>query len=227
MMLAWSGKCSQTRTPGTLVAMVRNGPRTSAGASGFGSQVSRWLGPPDSQMRITALRPRRCPRRGPLSPAAQQGRQRQARHPGEARLQEPPPRADPDQVGSGGLQRIGAEGAGMFCGMASAGMEGKGHEEPPFLGRFQEYSSNEDRPDHAPATANLDRSAEAIGEASFRVDPQAVVDRGRHVLRGHRVGRRVSPVLVAGAVDASRPGCRRRRRRPGTRSASGRGRPAC
>ena len=40
MMLAWSGKCSQMRTPGTLVAMDPNGPRTSPGASGFGSQVS-------------------------------------------------------------------------------------------------------------------------------------------------------------------------------------------
>ena len=44
------------RTPGTLVAMDPKGPRTSLGASGFGSQVSSWLGPPDSQMRITALR---------------------------------------------------------------------------------------------------------------------------------------------------------------------------
>jgi hypothetical protein len=31
------------------VEIVRSGPRTSADASGFGSKVSKWLGPPSSQ----------------------------------------------------------------------------------------------------------------------------------------------------------------------------------
>src|SRR5262249_61436787 len=44
--LASRGMCSQIRKPGTLVGMVPNAPRTSAGASGFGSQVSSWLCPP-------------------------------------------------------------------------------------------------------------------------------------------------------------------------------------
>jgi hypothetical protein len=34
------GRCSQTRMPGTLVAMLPNVPRTSAGAFGFMSNVS-------------------------------------------------------------------------------------------------------------------------------------------------------------------------------------------
>src|SRR5947208_2914098 len=37
---AKSGKCSQTCTPGTSVAMGENSPRISAGASGFMSKVS-------------------------------------------------------------------------------------------------------------------------------------------------------------------------------------------
>jgi hypothetical protein len=40
------GKCSQTLIPGTLVAIDPNSPRTSAGARGFRSTVSMWLGPP-------------------------------------------------------------------------------------------------------------------------------------------------------------------------------------
>ena len=40
------GMCSQTRSPGTLVAIEPNSPRTSAGAFGFMSTVSMWLGPP-------------------------------------------------------------------------------------------------------------------------------------------------------------------------------------
>src|SRR6185369_3131796 len=55
-MVAWSGKYSEMRTPGTLVHVEPNGPRTSLGAAGFGSHVSSWLGPPDNQIRITALR---------------------------------------------------------------------------------------------------------------------------------------------------------------------------
>src|SRR5690242_11942559 len=53
MIRACSGRCSLTRMPGTLVGMEANGPRTSAGASGLGSHMSIWLGPPDSQKRIT------------------------------------------------------------------------------------------------------------------------------------------------------------------------------
>src|SRR5690242_10933315 len=41
--------------PGVRVAMVRYGPRISVEASGLGSQVSIWLGPPDSQKRMTAF----------------------------------------------------------------------------------------------------------------------------------------------------------------------------
>jgi hypothetical protein len=41
-----SGRCSQTRTPGTTVAIVWYSPRISAGASGLGSNVSRCDGPP-------------------------------------------------------------------------------------------------------------------------------------------------------------------------------------
>src|SRR5262249_53873080 len=38
---------------GTLVRMGRKGPRISAGASGFRSKVSMWLGPPLAQNRMT------------------------------------------------------------------------------------------------------------------------------------------------------------------------------
>ena len=37
------GRCSLIRTPVNLVATESNGPRISEGASGFGSNVSRWL----------------------------------------------------------------------------------------------------------------------------------------------------------------------------------------
>src|ERR1700684_32299 len=40
------GKISEISTPETLVLMGLNGPRMEAGASGFISQVSNWLGPP-------------------------------------------------------------------------------------------------------------------------------------------------------------------------------------
>ena len=55
MMLAWSGRCSLTRIPGTFVGIDPNGPRTSVGASGFGSHESMWLNPPDSQKRMTEV----------------------------------------------------------------------------------------------------------------------------------------------------------------------------
>src|SRR5256885_81606 len=38
---------------GTWVRIGRSGPRISAGASGFRSKVSRWLGPPLAQKRTT------------------------------------------------------------------------------------------------------------------------------------------------------------------------------
>src|ERR1700733_9000292 len=40
------GKISEISIPETLVLMGLNGPRMEAGASGFISQVSNWLGPP-------------------------------------------------------------------------------------------------------------------------------------------------------------------------------------
>src|SRR5437867_4281135 len=54
------GKCSQICIPVTFVAVGLNGPRTVAGAAGFMSQVSSWLGPPtrNSAMRFTS--PARC-----------------------------------------------------------------------------------------------------------------------------------------------------------------------
>ena len=41
--------------PGTFVAIGLNSPRYSAGASGFGSKVSRWLGPPARLMKIAEV----------------------------------------------------------------------------------------------------------------------------------------------------------------------------
>src|SRR5690242_8150896 len=38
--------------PGTLVLIALYGPRTSAGASGFGSKVSSWLGPPTRNRKM-------------------------------------------------------------------------------------------------------------------------------------------------------------------------------
>src|SRR4051794_10269275 len=54
-MAAWRGSNSPTRRPGVFVAKVPNGPRYSAGASGLGSSVSRWLHPPRSQTRMIAV----------------------------------------------------------------------------------------------------------------------------------------------------------------------------
>jgi hypothetical protein len=47
------GNSSVTRTPVVRVGMVANGPRTSAGALGLGSNVSRWLGAPHSHSTMT------------------------------------------------------------------------------------------------------------------------------------------------------------------------------
>jgi len=43
------GKCSQTVTPGILLAIGLNSPRISGGASGFMSNMSRWLGAPGEE----------------------------------------------------------------------------------------------------------------------------------------------------------------------------------
>src|SRR5262245_16982344 len=53
--LANSGNSSQTSIPGTADLIGPNGPRISAGASGFGSNVSNWLGPPHIQNRMTEV----------------------------------------------------------------------------------------------------------------------------------------------------------------------------
>ena len=70
---AWSGNSSQMSMPGTAVRIGRNGPRISAGASGFGSNVSNWLGPPHIQKRMTDVR-RRCG----IAPGANSRRERQS-----------------------------------------------------------------------------------------------------------------------------------------------------
>ncbi len=54
-MEACRGRCSENLTPGMVVWMVEKGPRTSAGASGLGSHISIWLGPPESQNNTTAF----------------------------------------------------------------------------------------------------------------------------------------------------------------------------
>ena len=50
------GKISLIWMPGTLVLIGWNGPRISAGAFGFMSHVSSWLGPPtrNSMMQLTS-----------------------------------------------------------------------------------------------------------------------------------------------------------------------------
>src|SRR5262245_65757690 len=47
------GSMSDRMMPGTLVGMVPNSPRYSAGAFGLGSHMSRWLGPPRIHRIIT------------------------------------------------------------------------------------------------------------------------------------------------------------------------------
>ena len=68
--------CSLMCVPGILVLMGLNSPRMLAGASGFGSQMSMWLGPPCRNTMITdfalaeAARPRRtCRPHWPALPA--------------------------------------------------------------------------------------------------------------------------------------------------------------
>src|SRR5436309_86429 len=50
------GNFSQIWMPGTLVEMVPNSPRMAASASGLGSKVSIWLGPPSIHSRMHDFR---------------------------------------------------------------------------------------------------------------------------------------------------------------------------
>ena len=66
-MVAMRGNSSQICMPGTLVLMGLNSPRISTGASGFGSKVSCWGGPPCNQRNITFFAlPKVLPRSGLL-----------------------------------------------------------------------------------------------------------------------------------------------------------------
>src|SRR6266853_3600601 len=49
------GMTSLSQIPGTLERSVLNSPRTFDGASGLGSQMSMWLGPPCRKIRMTDL----------------------------------------------------------------------------------------------------------------------------------------------------------------------------
>ena len=49
------GMCSLMCVPGILVLIGLNSPRMFAGASGLGSQISMWLGPPCRKIMITVL----------------------------------------------------------------------------------------------------------------------------------------------------------------------------
>src|SRR4051812_25904436 len=55
MMRAERGRNSLMMIPGTAVLMWPNSPRYSSGASGLGSQVSCWAGPPRIQRMMTEL----------------------------------------------------------------------------------------------------------------------------------------------------------------------------
>ena len=55
MTFASPGMCSQIETPGADVAIGRNSPRISSGASGFRSHMSIVAGPPASQIWITPV----------------------------------------------------------------------------------------------------------------------------------------------------------------------------
>src|SRR5579883_840413 len=55
-IFACRGRCSLICTPGTLVLIGLNSPRTSTGAFGLRSYMSMWLGPPASHTRMTDLR---------------------------------------------------------------------------------------------------------------------------------------------------------------------------
>ena len=132
MMPARSGRCSPKRTPGTRVAMELNGPRISLGAVGLGSKVSMWLGPPESQTRITAVfcavlpgvaaLARYCNRPGSDSPAIP-ARPVCTNH-AASRLES----GQNQQVVVGCAKPTPA----VLGVMALAGMERMGHDDPPF-----------------------------------------------------------------------------------------------
>ena len=81
-------------------AMAPNSPRTSAGASGFGSQVSNWLCPPLATITMTDFarpNPEESPRPTPLPFASRACRRRQAGEPHQA------PDAQPLAAGHGAV----------------------------------------------------------------------------------------------------------------------------
>src|SRR5579871_5284101 len=53
MIFAHIGSKSPRRMPGTFVSIVPNSPRYSSGASGLGSHMSIWLGPPRIHRMMT------------------------------------------------------------------------------------------------------------------------------------------------------------------------------
>ena len=53
LRVAMRGSNSVKWTPGVLVGMTPKGPRYSIGASGFGSNVSNWLGAPQRKTNRT------------------------------------------------------------------------------------------------------------------------------------------------------------------------------
>jgi len=55
LRIAVCGRSSVKWAPGVRVAMTPNGPLYSAGAFGFGSNVSKWLGAPQRKTKITDL----------------------------------------------------------------------------------------------------------------------------------------------------------------------------
>ncbi len=105
---AVSGKCSQTRTPGSFVAIDPKGPRISEGASGFGSHMSRWLGPPESQIRITLVF--RVPSPAEAAVAWRRnspGTERPARPESPVCRNPRPRRPDPDEIAPCGTEPLG------------------------------------------------------------------------------------------------------------------------
>ena len=86
--LADSGRCSLIWMPLTLVGIGLNSPRYSAGASGLRSQVSRWLGPPPFQIRMTEVSLVALPFAACSARSAQHVGERQAGEAEEARLEE-------------------------------------------------------------------------------------------------------------------------------------------
>src|SRR5262249_37245328 len=69
--LAVRGRCSQICRPGSEVAIGLNSPRISAGACGFMSNMSMWLGPPS---RLNMMTERALPRGGVSPPVARNRR---------------------------------------------------------------------------------------------------------------------------------------------------------